>query len=239
MAFRIFNTQPQHAKVYPNVVEKITIGTNVVWTNTNAPMIRSFSVNPHTIDLDSRPTGTITFGIDVKGTTGQVTNAIINRLPDGGNIGLTYTSAAGLDLVAQVPNIPQPYQTTTYRLFAQNDSGLSSLDATLTVTQNPAISNLRRTGFRQASATEGFFQFTARIKGYPRPNITWRFGNGRQSQRNNDNIRFTPVAGQHNTWDAVFGGLSGFRHPVLRDTFRFTATNSSGNISSTINDISA
>ena len=230
-----------HISIGSHPVQKIEIyrggSLKNVWEAVAGPTITAFSVAPNTIDLDTRSSGTITFTLAVTGTAGVNTNAQIVRLPDGTHIGATFTAGAGLGLSNTLPNILQPTQTTTYRLFAQTTNGTSHKDTTVTVTQNPTISNFRRTGFSQRPDGTRF-QFTARITGTPQPTITWRFGNGRSSQRANDSIHCTAVSGQTNTWDCVWGGALGILHPVIADSLVWTATNSSGNVTATISNIS-
>ena len=184
----------------------------------------------------SGPTDDIHFAVNVGATSGQVTTARILRLPEGTQQGVILTSASGVGISQSRVAVPRPNQTTTYRLIASNSGGSSHQDEVVTVTENPVIQNFRRTGFSQrADGTR--FQFTARITGTPQPVITWRFGNGQQSQRGNDSIHFTPVAGQVNVWDAVWGVGAGIIHPNTSDSLTWTATNSSGSVTANIGNI--
>ena len=232
--------EPTHIAIGSFQVQKISVGTDTtaIWEVTNAPNISAFSVSPNSIDLDTRASGNISFTITVDAQAGQSLNAHIVRVSDGANVGTAFTSSAGANINEILPNITQPTHTTTYRLIARSGGGSSHRDANVSVTQNAQISNLRRTGFRQ-QGTGGNFQFTARIIGTPQPAITWRFGGGSQSQRNNDNVHCTAVSGQVNTWDCVWGGLSGSFHSNLTDSFTMTATNSSNSVSATISNISS
>ena len=185
----------------------------------------------------SGPTDNLYFSVDVGATTGQITTARILMLPAGTRVGSVLNSNTGAGISQRGIEVPRPNQTTTYRLLASNTGGTSHRDEVVTVTQNPTIESFRRTGFSQRPDGTRF-QFTARITGTPQPVITWRFGNGRQSQRGNDSIHFTPVTGRINTWDAVWGQGLGIIHTNTSDSLVWTATNSSGSVSATINNIS-
>lgn len=205
--------------------QALYIGANRVWTQTNPPTISALQAAPASIDLDTRATGTVTITFAVSNSTH---NGLTHQ--DGRNIPLTTSTSAIFN---------QPTATETFTLTSANAGGAASRSVTVTVTQNAVISNFRRTGFRQPAtgAGGGYFQFTARIVGTPRPVITWRFGNGRQSQRGNDSIHFAPVSGQTNTWDAVLGRGYGFYHVNLSDSLTWTATNSSNSSTATIANI--
>ena len=180
----------------------------------------------------------IAFNVAITGTATQTTTAQVYLDPQGTKVGVEYSGANGANITQSIPNIDRPNQTQRYRLVATNTGGSSHQDVTVTITQNATITNLRRTGFSQrADGTR--FQFTARITGYPRPTVTWRFGNGRQSQRANDSIHFTAVSGQVNTWDAVWGVGAGIIHPVTNDSLVWTVTNSSNTKTDTISNISS
>ena len=199
---------------------------------------------------DSRLTLSIKFNVDrvidklrfnfaVSPTANQITSAqIYNVTNNNAEVGTRFQSTSGAGITQTLSNIDRPNQSTVFRLVSSNTGGSTHRDATLTITQNPRISNLRRTGFRQVD-TGGNFQFSARVSGYPQPLIDWVFGNGADSQRNNDNVRFTPVPSQVNTWNIVVGGSSGMYHPVLNDSFTLTAGNGSGSVRQRINNISA
>ena len=177
------------------------------------------------------------FNTSSRGVTSDTTARIL-REPEGTQIGPTLSALRGSPLTGTIPNIPQPTKTTTYRLIARNPAGSSHREVTINVSQNAAISNLRRTGFSQRPDGRRY-QFTARVKGYPRPAITWRFSNGTSSQSDNDGIHFTPVSGQTNTWTIIWGTGAGRLYAGnTTDSFTLTATNSSNSVSSTISNIS-
>ncbi len=221
-------SQADYNHVFKGAVpyQALYIGANKIWEQTNPPVISSLTAAPSSIDLDTRSTGNITITFAVSNSTH---NSLTHQ--DGRNIPFTTSTSA---------IFTQPTQTETYTLTSSNAGGAASRSVTVSVTQNAVISNFRRTGFRQShtGAGGGYFQFTARIKGTPRPVITWRFGNGRQSQRGNDSIHWTAVSGQINTWDAVLGTGFGFYHPNLSDSLTWTATNSSNASTATIANIS-
>ena len=182
-------------------------------------------------------TSSFLFNTSSRGVTSDTTARIL-REPEGTQIGPTLSALRGSPLTGTIPNIPQPTKTTTYRLIARNPAGSSHREVTINVSQNAVISNLRRTGFSQRPDGRRY-QFTARVKGYPRPAITWRFSNGTSSQSDNDGIHFTPVSGQTNTWDVVWGQGAGRLYAGgTTDSFTMTATNSSNSVSSSISNIS-
>ena len=111
------------------------------------------------------------------GPTGGNTYAQVVQLPGGQNIGPTQSSTGGSNISTTIPNINQPLQTTTYRLFVHNGAGASHKDTTVTVTKNPTISNCRRTGFID-SVTRYTFGFT--LTGLPRPTVRYVFSGGQQ-----------------------------------------------------------
>ena len=238
---RVGTKVPNHIFLGTTPVRRVYLGRGtgvdplLLYRQENPPTITTFTVAPSTIDLDTRPSGTITFTINVTGVIQEQTLAQIVQLPNGNNIGATIVAAAGSNIAQTLPNILQPTQTTSYRLFARNIEGVSHRDFTVTLTQNARISNFRRTGFSQRPDGTRF-QFTARISGTPQPVVTWRFGNGRQSQRDNDSIHFTSVG--TNQWDAVWGGAAGIIHPVVSDSLVWTVRNSTGSATATISNIS-
>ena len=221
------NRQPVHIFVGTKAVQKIFVGAgsgSPVWQNTNPPAITGFSVSPSSIDLDTRASGNITFTLQVTGTTGQITKAQVYRIRDNVKIGAEFNAATGSNINTTVPNIPQPNQSTGYRLVAWNEGGASHQDLNLEVTKNPTITNLRRTNFIPARA--GFsgaqFTFEAVITGLPRPSVVYLFGTGETatlpasdfSQGSNPytwNLRFTVTRANANT-----------------TSLRLTATNNSG-----------
>ena len=158
-----------HIFLGTQAIGKIYKGDTLVWTSENPPQITAFSISPHTIDLDDRMSGTITFTFSITGTAGQVTNAQIVRLPNGANVGATFVAARGLGFTNQtLPNIQQPLQTTTYRIFATNSNGASHRDATVSVSKNPTLTNCRRTGFVDAT---DLYEFAFTLTGLPRPTV--------------------------------------------------------------------
>ena len=182
----------------------------------------------------------LSFSAAVTGFVGQATTAQIYTVPQGTKVGPAHVAGAGANISETVSNIERPSQSQTYRLLATNAGGAAHSDTVLTITQDATISNFRRSGFAQTPGTQsGRFQFSARITGYPRPAIRYRFGNGQQSQRDNQGVAFSPVAGQQNAWDIVIGGGAGITHAVLSDSIVLTATNSSGSATATIANISA
>ena len=208
------------------------------WSSTNTTNTFRFkfsdgtylTASSSTIDLDTRPTGTISFTLAVTGRTGQDTTAQIVRLPDGANIGTTFSGVNGANISTTLPNITQPTQTTTYRLIAHNTGGSNHRDATVTVTQNPALSNCSARGRSggQAAPQGVTVDITCTVKGYPRPVITVNQG---WVASTTPDRHFTTVSGQVNTWtweDSQFYGTSGAR------TFIVTATNSSGSTTASV-----
>lgn len=228
-----------HIFIGSKPVKQIYKGETLVWENTNPPVITIFTASPENIDLDLRATGTVSFLIAVTGQTGQNTSAHVVKLPEGSRVGPEYTANNGASISQTLPNITQPTQTTSYRLIAMNTAGSSHQDTTITVTQNAVISNLRRTGFIDPhdGSAGGNYKFEFQLKGTPRPVITWAFGNGQSSQRNNDDVFLTPVSGQVNTWNVLFGGSAGIRVSSNTTSLTVTATNSSGSTTATIANI--
>ena len=152
-------------------------GSTLISRHNNPPAITAFSASPSTIDLDTRASGTITFTLGVTGSPGATTNAQIVQLPNGANIGTTFTAGAGANISTTLPNILQPQQTTTYRLFATNSGGSSHRDTTVTVTKNPTLTNCRRIGsITRPGFTNYTFGFT--LTGLPRPTVTYVFSGG-------------------------------------------------------------
>ncbi len=225
-------TSPAHTLIRVTPVQKIYVGNNEIWRNTNSPVITAFSVSPNNIDLDSRASGTITFAFSVTGTAGQITYAQIVRLPGGESIGATFVGASGANINGNLPNILQPSQTTIYRVIARNDAGSSYRDTTVTVTQNPVIRNFRRTAFRpgRAGISGPYYEFEATIVGYPRPGITYQFSGGQQGTL--DNRHFT--ASGTNTWTVR---LSQTFATTANQSLLLTAQNSSGTVTARISNI--
>ena len=135
--------------------------------------------------------------------------------------------------ISETFTTPQPTEDQVYRLVISNEGGASHRDATVRVTQNAAISNFRRTAFQQQPGLQaGTFWFAARITGYPRPTLSYRFGNGRQG--NITDRHLTPVSGMTNTWDMAWN----IYHTVLSDSLGLAATNSSNTARANIANIS-
>ena len=123
-----------------------------------------------------------------------------------------------------------PTQTTSYYVTATNAAGMSQQSTTVTVTQNTTITGFRKT--RSLSAPPGAtFYFTATIKGYPQPTLSYRFGNGTQGTITPRHL--TPVSGQTNTWTLDWSKY----HSVITDSLVLTATNSSNTTTATISNI--
>ena len=255
--FSIQNTDPNYLNYSSVTINGRTYNLTRATSDFTSPSLgvttRSYwttsAINSADTITDSRLTMSIKFNLSkivdklrfnfaIGPTVAEVTKAQIYQVRGNIKVGPEHDSTLGGGLTQVVSNIDRPDQTTDYRLLAMNGGGASHRDIRLIITQNTTITNLRRTGFRQ-QGNGGNFQFTARVTGTPQPNITWRFGNGNQSQRNNDNVHCTSVSGQTNTWDCVWGGLSGSFHPNLTDSFTMTSTNSSNSVSASISNISS
>ena len=128
-----------------------------------------------------------------------------------------------------MPNIPQPNQTTLYRLIASNGNGLSHKEATVTVTKNPTLTNCRRTGFNNL----GFlYQFGFTLTGLPRPTVTYAFSGGKTGTVSNSH--YTQGSNPY-TWT-----IDGWRVNFANDnnqSLTLTATNNSGSVTCRINNI--
>ena len=180
MALRLQNMpEPTHIYDHTRPLQKLYDGATLIWQAVHVPDITSFYAVPANINLDTRPSGTVTFNFMVIGTTGQDTHAQIVKLPNGENVGATFTGVNGAPINDHLPNIPQPNQTTSYRLIARTNAGAAHEDFTIHVTQNPRITNFRRTGYNQSPAGNSFV-FGATIIGYPQPALSYRFSNGAQ-----------------------------------------------------------
>ena len=204
-------------------IEALYKGTNLLFRRTNEPTIQSFSVSPTSIDLDTRPTGNLTFSGVVLGTAGQTTNAHIVRVSDGVNIGPNFSAVNGANLVISLPNIAQPTQNESYRLIASNNGGPSHSDASVAVTQNASLTGC---AFTARTGGEGAPQgvtlsLNCTIKGYPRPVLRvagW-------TPNPVTERHFVPVSGQVNTYTLT--NLTHFYGTNTSRTVRVTATNSS------------
>ena len=147
------------------------------------PPITAFSVFPTSIDLDLRPSGTLTFTVGATGKTGNDLTCQSVRLPDGVNIGTTFSGVNGASISQNLPNIAQPSITTSYRLFCHySGGGTSHRDTTVTVTKNAGISNcsFRSVAGGQSAPLGQTLHITCTITGTPRPVVTitgWNDGN--------------------------------------------------------------
>ena len=213
-----------HWYLFTRPIEALYKGTNLLFRRTNEPTIQSFSVSPTSIDLDTRPTGNLTFSGVVLGTTGQTTNAHIVRVSDGVNIGPNFSAVNGANLVISLPNIAQPTQNESYRLIASNNGGPSDREASVAVTQNVSLTGCVITA-RSGGPTPGeTLSLNCTLKGYPRPRVSvagW-------SPNPITDRHYVPVSGQTNTW--TFTNLTHFYGTVVQRTIRVTATNSSNTI---------
>ena len=223
------SAEPVHVFNGTKAISKIYNGSALVWGNTNAPNITAFSVSPDTIDLDTRPTGNVSFTLAVTGRSGETTNAQVVRLPGGQNVGPTYQGQNGANISETLPNIPQPNQTTTYRLFATNAGGAAHRDTTLTVTQNPALSGLTTQGRSggQAAPQGVTIVISGTVTGYPRPDITINqsFNNGNALSDRHFTSNGT------NSWAFT---ADWFYPSTTSRVFTVTATNSSGSASQNV-----
>ena len=223
---------PNHIYIISQAIQRVYTGNNLIWRNIDPPTITAFSVSPNNIDLDTMSSGTVTFTFTVQGTPGQISYAQIVRLPGGGNIGATFVGASGAIINGNLPNILQPTQTTTYRLFARNTGGNTTRDTTVTVTQNPVIRNFRQTGFRQGipGISADTYNFGATIVGYPRPSVSYRFSTGEHGTLTSSHFTSSGT----NTWTLAFTHI--FNNANARSVV-LTATNSSGTVTETISNI--
>lgn len=225
------NVEPPHVFIGSRPVQKIYSRENLLWSNITPPRILNFNVSPASIDLDARPSGNIEFDFSVQGQAGETTHAQVVRLPAGSNVGPEYQGIGVAGIMERLSNIPQPTETTVYRLLARNSGGTSHRDIRVDVSQNPVVRNFRRTGFVQNQGNEGQFEFQATIVGTPQPALTYRFSNGTQGQIT---PRHLTTAGQ-NTWTMRWRIF----HSNTTDSLILTATNSSGAVSATISNIGA
>ena len=204
-----------------------------IWEDTENPVITGFSVAPDNIDLDTRSSGTITFTIAVTGTAGSSTYAQVVQLPNGTNIGPTQVATGGANISTTIPNIVQPQQTTSYRLFVHNTAGTAHKDATVTVTKNPTLANCRRTNVINRTGFSTYtFGFT--LTGLPRPVVTYSFSGG---QTGNVNTSHYNQSGNPYTWD-IRGWNITFSGPNAQ-SLTLTATNASGTATCTISNINS
>ena len=226
MALRIGSRdEPAHILRGIQPFSKVYRGAELVWQNTDPPTITGFSVSPNTVDLDTIGTGKLTFTIAVTGFSGKSTVARIVRDPQATYVGPEYSAAAGSNISETLGNIDPPTENQIYRLLAQNDGGIAHRDIEVSVTQNPALSNLAaRYVAGGASAPQGgTVHISGQIKGYPQPTLSIDQSWGAVSNRH-----WTRVAGETNTWafdeSRFYGTIARHRTWIL------TATNSSGSI---------
>ena len=159
------------------------------------------------------------------------TYAQVVRLPDGTNIGPTQTATGGASINTTVSNIPQPNQTTTYRLFVHNTGGGSHKDTTITVTKNPTLANCRRTGVITRTNTY-FFGFI--LTGLPRPTVTYAFSGGQTGTVSDTHLTqgANPYTWTSSGWQIIFPNSNA-------QSLTLTATNSSGSVTCRIANINA
>lgn len=202
--------------------EKVYLEDTLIWSNTAPPTIASFTANPESIDLDTRATGTIRFTWDISGSP---TMWAVYR-------GMTRISNNFVGNTARVQgftDLAQPNQTSVYTLLVNNDGGAVSYAATVTVTQNPVVSNLAVSfaGDRLGN-TGGTVRIQGRVKGYPRPEISvspgWSYYPASAGHINPRH--FTPVSGVTNTWAFTTEQYHGLNPGEV--TYTVTGTNSSG-----------
>ena len=196
-------------------LKQIYQGGHLYWDTadsaSNLPQVTSFRSSLSTIDLDTRPTGNITLTFAVSGSTRNT----IYDLNTNRAVALTSNTTAV---------IAQPRVTTTYRIVAQNSHGANHLDVTVTVTQNPAISNLRRTRFLQIPRGGGsvLYEFSGNVVGLPTPTLRYSFSTGETG------VIQAPVNGVFSFRHTFAGVVAGRRLTV-------TARNASGSTSRSIN----
>ena len=205
-------------------IEKIYKGGILVWESGDPPQIPVFTATPASIDLDSSPSGTISFTVQVTGTTGEDTVAQIVRLPNGENVGTSFLGVNGASINQTLPNIAQPSQNTTYRLIARNDEGASHKDFTVSVTQNPVIDSFVVLNYVSGGPSHGQTAYMRAIfKGYPRPSLSADQGIG---TLNSSHFRDAGT----NTWQVEFSKFFGRMIPPQQRIITLTATNSSGTV---------
>ena len=259
MPIYIHNRRVNNILLTEGLVREVRIGkaggaTDLISINTyRKPVISSFNASPNPLDLDvpanitnrlrfvfsarTNPPSLLTPGSSLRLRAG------IYLHPEHALISPSYVSSNSS--MNENLTIDVPRKTQAYRLIVEQQvvdqaglvsgSNTSIRDLTVVVTENPAITSLRRTGFQQGRAglSENTFVFEATIKGYPQPILSYRFGSGQSGSISAGHL--TPVAGQFNTWNMAFRVV----HPTLNDSLIVTATNSSGSVSSTIGNISS
>ena len=204
-------------------IERIYKGPVLIWQAGNAPVIPVFTAAPASIDLDNRPSGTISFSVQVAGTAGEDTAAQIVRLPNGENVGTSFLGVNGAGINQTLPNIAQPTQDTTYRLIARNNEGSSHKDFTVRVTQDPLIDSFVVLHYVSGGPAHGQTAYMRAIfKGSPQPSLSADQGIGAL------NPRHFRDAGETNTWMVEFSHFFGRMTPPQQRVVTLTATNSSG-----------
>lgn len=197
-------------------------GSQLIWQQGNAPSITALTAVPSSIDLDTRPSGTVLLTFAVSGSTH---NRLYNKRT-GANIPLTSNTTA---------RFTQPQQPTTYSLVAQNATGASHRDVTIDVTKNPTVTNLRRVGFQQIPLGGGSanYRFAMTVTGLPRPAVSYRFGDG---QRGNIVSNLFRQGANPFTWTIEFTIT---RANADDTSLTVTATNASATVTATLSDINA
>ena len=215
------NSQTQKVLKGSTPVQRIYVGNNIFFEQGTPPTIQSFTSDASTIDLDTTlRSRRVHFSFSVANSTH---NAITNKRT-GMNIPLNTSGTA----VINIPN-----QTTTYVLTASNENGAISSEVTITVTKNPTIMNLRRTGFTgdRLGGTGGTYRFGAIITGLPRPTLRYQFSTGESGTLT---TRHLTQGGTPYKWILSFTHYFGLLNPR---NLTVTATNASGTASATIINI--
>ena len=185
------------------------------------PAITVFTATPSSVDLDTIGSGRITFNM----TVSNYTSARIIDKGTGATLATFSNSQSGSVSFSTI--LDHPKQTKTYTLVAENADSASSQDVTVTVTQNPVLSQLNATFLSGGPAAPqgGSVRITGRVVGFPRPTITL-------NQNWIRSIHYTPVSGSQNTWSFVstqfYGTIASHR------TWVVTATNSSGSVNQSV-----
>ena len=225
----------KHIFIGTKPIRKIYKGNNLIWQNSNPPVIASFTVTPSTIDLDTRPTGNLALSCSINPTAGQMQTARFYKLPEGSQIGNDFTAGAGLTLNVTNQPAPQPNQTTSYRVVASNMGGSSHLDREVVVTKNPTLANLRRTNvIHRAGFSTYYFGFT--VTGLPRPTVTFDFSAHTEVNNQVSFSHFTlgsnPYTWTISNWAVTFPNANA-------RSLTITATNDSGTATESLSNINA
>ena len=120
MPFRIGSRpQPIHIMRGLTPIKKRYRGANLIWENSNPPVINSFLANPTSIDLDTPPRELrLSFSITL-GTN----KAQCYKIPQNTKVGAEYNalnSVNSADFTIEIPN-----QTQSYRVLATASNGAS------------------------------------------------------------------------------------------------------------------